>query len=69
MINTIQEILKSNKNIYAWNVKEVIKDSYQLFLIRKTLDMNREALVKEYFVNIYTKYESKGVCKIGTAKF
>ena len=69
MINKLIELLNANKNVYAWNFKEIQTDSYQLFLIRKVLDMNREVVVKEYEVTVFTKQEVKGVSKIGTSSF
>lgn len=69
MINTIIELLKSNKKIYAWNVKSTFKDSYQLYFIKQNLDMNREVVVTNYEVTIFTKATIKGKEKIGTASF
>ena len=54
MINTIIELLKNNKKIYAWNVKSIFKDSYQLYFIKQNLDMNREVETTEYVVNIFS---------------
>ena len=55
MISNLLNALKNNNKLYAWNMKFVEKNSYQLFFIKQELDMNREVKVTEYYVKIYVK--------------
>lgn len=69
MINLLIDLLKENKKIYAWNIKSIYKDTYQLYFIKQNLDMNREVEVKEYNITIFTKATIKGKEKIGSVSF
>ena len=66
MISNLLNALKGNNKLYAWNMKFVEKNSYQLFFIKQELDMNREVKVTEYYVKIYVK-EKDG--RIGSSSF
>ena len=69
MISNLLNVLKNNPKLYAWNVKVVSKDSYQLYFIKQQLDMNREVITDEYSVSIFVKEEGKNKSKLGTATF
>ena len=69
MISELLNYLKSNERIHAWNVKVVTTHSHQLFFIKQNLDMNREVVVDEYYVTLYTKQEINGKEFIGTSSF
>lgn len=69
MINGIIELLKNNKKLHAWNVKSEFKDSYQLYFIKQNLEMNREVVVTEYSITLFTRVVNKGKEKIGTSSF
>lgn len=69
MISNLLDLLKNNPRLHAWNCKIVSKDSYQLFFIKQDLDMNREVVVDEYIINIFTKEEVDNKEKMGKATF
>lgn len=69
MISDLLNLLKNNKKIYAWNVKVVTKDTYELYFIKQKLDMNREVNTNEYFITLYTKEKQDGKEKMGTITF
>ena len=69
MISNLLDLLKNNENLHAWNFKIVSTDSYQLFFIKQELDMNREVVVDEYIVNIFTKETINKKEYIGSATF
>lgn len=65
MINTLLKILKENDKLYAWNVKIVTKDTYQLYFIKQKLDMNRQVVTTDYLVTLFVKHGNK----LGISKF
>lgn len=69
MISELLELLKSNENIYAWNLKADTISSYQLYFIKQQLDMNREIKVSEYHVTIFTLEEKNNKKMIGSSTF
>ncbi len=68
MISKILNLLKNNKQIYAWNVKVVTKDTYELYFIKQKLDMNREVNTNEYFITLYVKDEIQNKMGVSTFK-
>ena len=69
MISNLLDLLKNNPKLHAWNFRVVSTDSYQLFFIKRQLDMNREVVVDEYIINIFTKEVINRKELIGHATF
>ncbi len=68
MINRIVNLLQE-ENLFYYQVREIQKNSYQLFFIKHELDMNREVDVKEYYINIFVKEMVGKSEKYGKASF
>ena len=69
MISNLLDLLKNNEKLHGWNFQVISKDSYQLFFIKQELDMNREVVVDEYIINIFTKDIVNKKEMIGQATF
>ena len=58
-IDELKELLSKTRRLFAWNIKEINSDSYELYFIRQGLDMNREINAHDIYVTIFTKVDEK----------
>ena len=69
MISELLDLLKINKDFYAWNLKVDTTSSYQLYFIKQKLDMNREIKVNEYHITIFILENQNWKEMIGSSSF
>ncbi len=66
MLEIIKALLKE-EDVTIYNVEEINTKSYEMFFIRKSLDMTRMKNVVKYILTVYVKnedYLGQAVCKI-----
>lgn len=67
MLDLILSVLKEN-NIKEYIVSKTIKESVELYLIKKDLDMNRKKNITQYEVNLFKEFSEGGITYKGDSK-
>lgn len=57
MIDLIVKILNEMEHLSAWTVKEVQKESTELFFVENRLDMNRSANIHEFEARVFVDFQ------------
>lgn len=67
MWQTIQKILQTTPGLDGFKIIARQTEGYELFFIRKTLDMNRAKTVTHYLVTVYKDFKAEGTRYKGAA--
>lgn len=60
MIERIQTLLHENPEISGFKIIEELTDSFELFFIKKELDISRAKQVQHYLITVYKDFAADG---------
>ncbi|HEX7715593.1 MAG TPA: metallopeptidase TldD-related protein [Bacillota bacterium] len=67
MIERIQTLLHENPEISGFKIIEELTDSFELFFIKKELDISRAKQVQHYLITVYKDFAADGTSFKGSA--
>lgn len=56
-----------SENMNTYCIRQIQKESLELFFVKKRLDLHRKAMVNHFYVTIYRPFEKDGVQMLGSA--